>query len=360
MSFTLDPSINKSIDSPVPEAPAIALPSQVLSKPGINSSNVLIDKAASGSTGIGDFLSGDIVDSAETLAFDKFITRTLTSNATDIIGSVSTLNDAKTFTGNVYAIWNSGQHAGDVANANTFALIAGKINSVALELGNVYHPVTSTVGTRFFKTANSMPNVTQNAATYKIVNLNQYFDIPSKQFLGDPSVISQNLEVRFSTQNVWLTANTDAFISHSNGNVKTNAFINFNTASGFLGSSAIDQKFKYFQVRLQIVNTNPAENSYELDTLNYTIDLKDQVFKKIQQIITSNVVFDYSNTDYRSVPNISVTVSNSVIGVIAVVTSANLTGAVVNTYYSANGVAVDKIASASVRVPMVTLEATGV
>ena len=329
-------------------------------RPGINSSNVLIDKAASGSTGIGDFLSGDIVDSAETLAFDKFITRTLTSNATDIIGSVSTLNDAKTFTGNVYAIWNSGQHAGDVANANTFALIAGKINSVALELGNVYHPVTSTVGTRFFKTANSMPNVTQNAATYKIVNLNQYFDIPSKQFLGDPSVISQNLEVRFSTQNVWLTANTDAFISHSNGNVKTNAFINFNTASGFLGSSAIDQKFKYFQVRLQIVNTNPAENSYELDTLNYTIDLKDQVFKKIQQIITSNVVFDYSNTDYRSVPNISVTVSNSVIGVIAVVTSANLTGAVVNTYYSANGVAVDKIASASVRVPMVTLEATGV
>ena len=329
-------------------------------RPGINSSNVLIDKAASGSTGIGDFLSGDIVDSAETLAFDKFITRTLTSNATDIIGSVSTLNDAKTFTGNVYAIWNSGQHAGDVANANTFALIAGKINSVALELGNVYHPVTSTVGTRFFKTANSMPNVTQNAATYKIVNLNQYFDIPSKQFLGDPSVITQNLDVRFSTQNVWLRANTNNFIAHSNANVKTNAFINFNTASGFLGSSAIDQKFKYFQVRLQIVNTNPAENSYELDTLNYTIDLKDQVFKKIQQIITSNVVFDYSNTDYRSVPNISVTVSNSVIGVIAVVTSANLTGAVVNTYYSANGVAVDKIASASVRVPMVTLEATGV
>ena len=36
------------------------------------------------------------------------------------------LNDAKVFSGNIYAIWNSGQHAGDVANANSFALIAGK------------------------------------------------------------------------------------------------------------------------------------------------------------------------------------------------------------------------------------------
>ena len=36
-------------------------------------------------------------------------------------------------------------------------------------------------------------------------------------------------------------------------------------------------------------------------------------FKKQQQIITSNVEFDYSNTDYQSVPNISVTVSNSII-----------------------------------------------
>ena len=330
-------------------------------RPGIKSANVLIDKAASGSTGIGDFLSDHIVGSDETLAFDNFITHTLTSNATDISGSVSTLSDAKAFTGNVYAIWNSGQHAGDVANANSFALIAGKINSVALELGNVYtSQVVAGVGTRYRITANAMPNVTQNASTYKIVNLNQYFDVPTKQFFGDASVITQNVDMRFSTQNVWLTANTDAFIAGSNGNVKTSAFVNFNTASGFLGSSAIDQKFRYFQIKLQIVNANPVENTYRLDSLNYTIDLKDRVFIKKQQIITSNVVFDYSAFDYRTIPNVGVTVSNSIIGIIAVITNANLTSAVVNTYYSANGVAVDVIAPATVRVPMVTIEAVGI
>ena len=42
------------------------------------------------------------------------------------------------------------------------------------------------------------------------------------------------------------------------------------------------------------------------------------------------------------------------------ITNANLTSAVVNTYYSANGVAVDVIAPATVRVPMITLEAVGI
>ena len=110
-----------------------------------------------------------------------------------------------------------------------------------------------------------MQNLTQNAATYKIVNLNQYFDVPTKQFLGDATVVTQNVDIRFATNNVWLRANVNNFIAHSNANVKTNAFLNFNTASGFLGSTAVVQKFRFFQVRLRVENANPAENNYILD-----------------------------------------------------------------------------------------------
>lgn len=351
-------------------------------RPGIRSANVLIDKNASGSTGIGDFLSDDIVDSAETLAFDKFITHTLTSNSTDISGSVTTLNDAKVFTGNVYAIWNPGQHAGDVANANSFALIAGKINSVALELGNVYRSVTTSVGSRFFITANSLPNVTQNASTYQIVNLNQYFDIPTKQFLGDASAVLQNVDVRFATSNVRLASDPANFVfaQASNGNVKTNAFVNFNTASGFLGSTAVDQKFRFFQVRLRVENTNPAENNYILDKLNYTVDLKDKIFKQTKNIILTKgqstnsgkdgIGFNYIDTDFKSSPAVTVTVSNTRVGLIAVVSNVTNQYANVNLYFASNGATVDSTnypgkdkesaADQLINVGKVTIDAVGI
>ena len=85
----------------------------------------------------------NIISSAETVAFDNFITKSLTSNSTDIDGTVSTLIGARTFTGNVYAVWNEGQFAGDTSNANSFALIANVINSVAIELGNTYITICS-------------------------------------------------------------------------------------------------------------------------------------------------------------------------------------------------------------------------
>ena len=352
-------------------------------RPGIKSANVLIDKAASGSIGIGDFLSDHIVSSAETLAFDNFITHTLTSNSTDLSGSVSTLNDAKVFSGNIYAIWNSGQHAGDVANANSFALIAGKINSVAIELGNVYTSrIVAGVGTRYRITANAMPNVTQNAATYKIVNLNQYLDLSTKSFFGDPSVITQNVDIRLSTSNVHLASDPTNFVfaQASNGNVKTNAFVSFNTASGFLGSTAGDQKFRYFQVRLQVQNASPAQNNYLLEALNYTVELGEQTFKQTKDIILTKgptvnagkdgVGFNYIGTEFKNAPLVTATISNTRIGLIAVLSNVNTQYANVNLYFASNGATVDSTnypgkdqesaADRLINVGKVTVEAVGI
>ena len=353
----------------IPENKYLFQINENIAKKIFEDTNVLIDKAVaigpSGNIGIGHFLLNNLISSAETVAFDNFVTKSLTSNSLDTTGSVSSLSDARTFTGNVYAIWNSGQYStgsGDTANANSFALIANVINSNAIELGNVYHPVATAVGTRFFKTANSMPNVTQNAATYSVVNLAQFLDVPSTSFLGDPGVVSTNLEFRLSTGNVWLGIN-DHLLIGSNGNVKTSAFVNFNVASGFLQAQTSDQKFRYLQARLQITNRAPASNDFSLDDINYTIDLKDQTFKQRKLIQDTNVAYDYGGIGFKQVPSISATVSNTSVPIIAVVSNVGLTKAHVNCYFSANGVAVNHSLSGpdgAKNIPMVTVEAVGI
>ena len=354
-------------------------------RPGITGANVLIDKAVitnqPGNKGIGHFLLNNLISSAETVAFDNFITKSLTSNSTDITGSVATLAGARTFTGNVYAIWNSGQHAGDIANANSFALIANVINSNAIELGNVYHPVTNaaTSAYRFFQTSNSMQNVTQNVATYSVVNLAQFLDVPSTSFLGDPGVVSTNLEFRLSTGNVWVGIN-DHLLIGSNGNVNVQQFVNFNVASGFLQAQTSDQKFRYLQTRLQVNNRAPASNDFSLDDINYTIDLKDKKFLQRKDFIPTKgptvnfnndgLGFNYTTTDFKQNPLVTVTVSNTRVGIIAVVSNVSPTAANVNLYFAANGVPVTDTnypgkdrgtaALAAIMVGKVTLEATGI
>ena len=253
---------------------------------------------------------------------------------------------------------------------------------MALELGNVYRSVTTSVGSRFFITANSLPNVTQNASTYQIINLNQYFDVPTKQFLGDASSVLQNVDVRFATSNVRLASDPANFVfaQASNGNVKTNAFVNFNTASGFLGSTAVDQKFRFFQVRLRVENTNPAENNYILDKLNYTVDLKDKIFKQTKNIILTKgqstnsgkdgIGFNYIDTDFKSSPAVTVTVSNTRVGLIAVVSNVTNQYANVNLYFASNGATVDSTnypgkdkesaADQLINVGKVTIDAVGI
>ena len=332
------------------------------SEPGL-SSKVLVDHAVitnqPGNKGIGHYLMNNIISSAETVAFDNFITKSLTSNSTDITGSVATLGDARTFTGNVYAIWTPAT-ATNQNNANSFALIANVINSNAIELGNVYHPVTNaaTSAYRFFQTSNSMQNLTQNAATYQIVNLAQFLDVPATTFRGDPTVVSTNLEFRLSTGNVWLGTKTTFPDTGSNGNVATSKFINFNVASGFLQAQTSDQRFRYLQVRLQVTNRAPTSNDFSLDEMNYTIDLKDKQFKQRKVIQGTNVVFDYSSQNFRTNPAVVASVSNAAIPILPVVSNIGLTAAHVNCYFSANGVAVDHTIPGNL--PYVTIEAVGI
>ena len=204
-----------------------------------------------------------------------------------------------------------------------------------------------------------MPNVTQNIATYTIVNLSQWLDVPGKTFQGNPSAIKQNLEFRISSSNVWLAANNAAFVT-PNGNVKTNCFINFNIASGFTTAQSTDQKFRWFQCRLVVENANPTQNDYLLDSFNYTIDLKDKIFRKVQPITTTNVAFDYTSKGFRTTPSISATVSNTDVAIIAVVANIGLSVAHVNCYFSANGVAVNGTNYPKPSVPRVTLDVIGV
>jgi len=350
---------------------------------GISGANVLIDKAVitnqPGNKGIGHYLMNNLISSAETVAFDNFITKSLTSNSTDMTGSVSTLVGAKTFTGNVYAIWNEGQFAGDTSNANSFALIANVINSVAIELGNTYTVKKTAVGSRYFITANAMPNVTQNASTYKIVNLSQFLDVPAKAFRGDPTVVTQNIDFRFSTGNVWLAADYTQNVT-PNGNVKTNSFVNYNIASGYMTVQTSDEKFRWFQTRLQVTNQNPTENAYLLDAYDYTVDLKDKVFKQSKNLIPTKgqtpnagkdgIGFNYIASDFKTNPIVTATISNTRIALIAIVSNVTLQYANVNVYFSANGAIVnsqnypgkDKETAADqlLTVGKVTIEATGI
>ena len=354
-------------------------------RPGISGANVLIDKAVAlgpgaSHIGIGEYLFNNLISSAETIAFDNFITKSLTSNSTDITGSVSTLVGAKTFSGNVYAIWNEGQFAGDTSNANSFALIANVINSVAIELGNTYtvKKTIAGVGSRYFITANAMPNVTQNASTYKIINLSQFLDVPTKTFRGDPSAITQNIDFRFSTNNVWLGIN-DHLLIGSNGNVNTSRFVNYNIASGYMTVQTADESFKYFQARLQVNNQNPTENDYLLDSLNYTVDLKDKKFiqtKSFEPTLGPTVNFNddglgfnYRATDFKTPPLVTVTISNTRVGMLAIVSNVTTTAANINLYFAANGFVVDSYNYPGKRgiapptgntVAKVTIEATGI
>ena len=195
-----------------------------------------------------------------------------------------------------------------------------------------------------------MCNITQNATTYKIVNLSQFFDVPNQGFQGDPTVITQNVDFRFSTQNVWLAANNAAFVT-PNGNVKTNSFVNYNVASGFMTVQTADEKFRWFQVRLKLNNRTPESNDYLLDALNYTVDLKDKKFIQTKNIIPTKgqttdagkdgIGFNYISTDFKSTPFISATISNTRTALIAVVSNVTTQYANINLYFASNGAIVD-------------------
>jgi hypothetical protein len=285
------------------------------------SSNVLVDVAFSG---IGTVLGFSNANAA-VVTYNSF-QRTLTSGGP---------------LGNVYAILNPGQFEGDVANANSYALIAGTINANAIALGEVYFANGQPSG------SNNFANLTVSGNSYQLVNLVQYGDEEgSRTFLGPSRSIVQNLFFRYSTDNVFYSADANGISGYPNhGNTNPFAFEGaaINAELGFQTYVAGELNFRYLQLKLELIN--PAPNQFEilLADLNYEVDIREKNFRKSSVAVNSvnGIVIDYSFTDFVDIPTITATpVSSS--GTSLSVLLSNVSESFCNVQlFNSNGVAVD-------------------
>ena len=222
----------------------------------------------------------------------SYIGNILTSNSAIYSSENRTLVSNDSF-GNVYAIWNSGQFAGDVANANTFALIAGVINANAIALGESYNASGSRTG------SNAFANLTTSSGTYQLVNLKQWGDPEGLgNWQGPDGLVSYNLELRYSTNNV--------YFSGSNANVNVISFSSSNTgAFAQYASGEID--VRWFQFRVWVRNDNPALASAIFDKFRYTCDLTTKSYTTTVAVTSNPTIVDLSTQNFKSTPAISLT-----------------------------------------------------
>jgi hypothetical protein len=192
--------------------------------------------------------------------------------------------------GNVFGIWNAGQFANDISNANTFALIAGIINANAVALGQTFWANGIPTG------GNTLPNLISNATSYLLVNFTQFADPGgSITFAGETDVITTNTEIRY--------ANSQALIYFANGNVNVSAFENSSVNDGWRPYSAVEQTFQYFQMKYTVTNQNPTAAAYLLDRLNYTLDLKLKEFNTIVHVSSYPYFVNYSSAGFIRTPS---------------------------------------------------------
>jgi hypothetical protein len=171
--------------------------------------------------------------------------------------------------GNVWAIWNHGQFTGDVANANSYALIAGLINANAIALGNSYFANGVQTG------SNAFANVTSGSDAYALVNLLQYNDTGSATYVGTLGAVSTQTYIRSTTE----------YPYYANGNVNVTAFSS--SGDGWIPYEVGTKTFRYFQIKYIVNNSSPDEFDFTLDKFRYSID-------KEQTVFTSTVTFDAS------------------------------------------------------------------
>lgn len=208
--------------------------------------------------------------------------------------------------GNVYAIWNHGQFANDVANANSYALIAGLINANAIALGNTYY------ANGIYTGGNTFANVTNGGASYTLVDLKQYSDL-STTYAGDVGIVSSKLYIRTATDNVY----------YANGNVNSLAFSS--TGDGFIPYTVGRASFRYFQLKYVVTNNDPGSYDFTLDKLRYSIE-KDQVsYSNTFLYSNTTMTVDYSSSNFINVPTIQVsakTVTNGTTNLVTAVYTA--------------------------------------
>lgn len=210
--------------------------------------------------------------------------------------------------GNVWAIWNHGQFVGDVANANTYALIAGLINANAIALGASYYANGNPTG------SNSFANVTNGGSAYTLVDLRQYSDLGTSTYSGEAGIVAAQTFIRTSTANVYF----------ANGNVNSLAFSS--TGDGYLPYAAGKRTFRYLQFKYLLNNGDPDTYDAVLDRFRYSIEKP--MTSYTNTFVYSNALgmtIDFSSAKFVYVPTLSVnvkTISNGTTNLtIAVFTS---------------------------------------
>lgn len=285
-------------------------------------SNVLVDVAFSG---IGTILGFNNANAA-VVTYNSF-QRTLTSGGP---------------LGNVYAILNPGlPGVDDVANANSYALIAGTINANAIALGEVYFANGQPSG------SNNFANLTVSGNAYQLINLVQYGDEEgTRNFLGPSRSILQNLFFRYSTDNVFYSAAANGVSGYPNhGNTNPFAFAGAasNAELGWKPYVAGEIDFRYLQLKLELINPSPDQFEILLADLNYEVDMKEKYFRKSTVAVNSvnGIVIDYSFTDFVEIPTITATpISSS--GASLNVLLSNVSESFCNVQvFNSSGIAVD-------------------
>ena len=195
--------------------------------------------------------------------------------------------------GNVYAIWNEGQFAGDVSNANSWSLIAGVINADAISLGESFYANGRISG------SNSMANLTTVSSSYVLVDLLQFTDTDASSltFSGLQDAIITATKIRF--------AQTDPY--YANGNIDISKFIASGSSDGYGSYVAAEKTFRWYQVRFEVTSTDTASTSYIFDKLEATLDLKDRTYTNTITITTSPQTIDYSSMNFLQTPHITLT-----------------------------------------------------
>ncbi len=239
----------------------------------ISQANVLVDTDF---TGIGTLLGFNNANAA-TVSYSA-------ENKTLVSGDAN---------GNIFVIWNSGQEADDVSNANSFALIAGVINANAIALGNTYFADGKSTG------SNNWPNLVSSSITYELVDLTQYIDESGQiTFLGATDTIVTNTEIR--------VANSSVTLFDADSNVNVAAFVGGDVNEGWKVYSGSEDTFQHFQLRYTVTNQAPDTTDYTLDKFRYTLELRKKTFQSLIDVDTHPTAVDYSSAGFTNTPRITI------------------------------------------------------
>lgn len=217
--------------------------------------------------------------------------------------------------GNVFAIWNTNT---DVGNSNSYALIAGVINTNAIKLGNTYFANGLSTG------GNAFPNLTTSyRGAFSLVNLRQYSDETISTFEGNPSALSDKIYIRYSD---------DASIFHANGNIISENFSAWTLGSGDRNT------FKHFQLRLDLNNSDTATTQAKLTDFNYFVQLTKRSYQATITMDSNPKTVDYSSAGFTITPQItSIIPINLGYAAAAEVVTSNTTVASIKVYKVSDG-----------------------